>query len=542
MICTERTTSFYDAIDELRLLLGADRVRADAATQSHWSRSTLPEGTVPAAVVQPTSTEEVQEIVHIARRHHLTLHPLSTGKNWGYTDACAPTDGQVILDLRRMNRILEVNEELAYATIEPGVTQGQLAAYLEERGLALWVDATGAGPDASIVGNTLERGFGHTVHGDRFLHACGFTVVLPDGRVLRTGFGHYDNAQAAAVYKWGVGPYLDGLFTQSNLGIVTQMTFWLIPKPESFRAFLFSVQEPEQVGALVDALRELRLQGTLRTPVHLFNDQRLLTGLDRYPWHELDGTTALTPDHVARLRKEHGLHAWHGTGALCGSREEVAAAMQVVRRVLGRVPGAGRVQFFDEPRVRRAERVAGWLAACGWTYWQRRVRKLRVLYDLLRGKPSRECLEGVRWRVRPTTATGDPLDVKAGLLWLSPVLPMTRAHTERVLALVQPLFRRFGFEFQVTLSAVTARALCAVMTISYDKSNRAEVERARACYDALLTALMAAGYVPYRIGNLGQEHLAEGSEVFWDVVSEIKSALDPEGMLSPGHYQPCAVS
>jgi 4-cresol dehydrogenase (hydroxylating) len=67
-----------------------------------------------------------------------------------------------------MNRIIEVDDELAYAVIEPGVTQGQLAAHLAQRDVRLWVDCTGAGPDTSIVGNVLERGFGHSPYGNRF--------------------------------------------------------------------------------------------------------------------------------------------------------------------------------------------------------------------------------------------------------------------------------------------------------------------------------------------------------------------------------------
>ena len=155
----ECVTESASVLDELRAVVGAEFVLDDGATRAYWSRSTLPRGTVPSVVVRPATTEQVQGIVAVARRHHLALHPISTGKNWGYTDGCAAHDGQVLLDLRRMNRILEVNEELAYAIIEPGVTQGQLAEYLQARGLKLWVDATGAGPDASIVG-TLGAALG----------------------------------------------------------------------------------------------------------------------------------------------------------------------------------------------------------------------------------------------------------------------------------------------------------------------------------------------------------------------------------------------
>ena len=76
---------------------------------------------------------------------------------------------------------------------------------------AAWMDATGAGPDCSIIGNTLERGFGHTPYGDHFAHVCALEVVLADGSVLSTGLSCFDQATAAPVYRWGVGPVLDGM-------------------------------------------------------------------------------------------------------------------------------------------------------------------------------------------------------------------------------------------------------------------------------------------------------------------------------------------
>ena len=85
-----------------------------------------------------------------------------------------------------MNRIVEVNSDLAYAVVEPGVTQGQLVDYLNEHQLPLAVDANGAGLDASLIGHILERGFGHSRYGDRFSHCCNLEVVLFDGTFLNT--------------------------------------------------------------------------------------------------------------------------------------------------------------------------------------------------------------------------------------------------------------------------------------------------------------------------------------------------------------------
>jgi 4-cresol dehydrogenase (hydroxylating) len=539
-----RLPTFSPVINELRAAVGKDFVLTDGETIRHWSRSCFPEGTTPRVVVRPACTAEVQQIVQIAAQHELSVHPVSCGKNWGYGDACAATDGQIILDLKRMNRILEVNEELAYATVEPGVSQGQLAEYLETFHPALWMDATGAGPDASIVGNTLERGFGHTPHGDRFQHACGMEVVLPDGRLLKTGFGHFQNAQATAVYKWGVGPYLDGLFSQSNLGIVTKLTFWLMPKPECFKALLFTAKNEQDLGALVEALRPLRLNGTLRTPIHLFNDWRLLAGCTEFPWETADGKTALSEEVLTQLKRTHGVDAWTGSGGIYGTKAEVAAALKAVKKALRNVRGLKRLAVLDERLLRVAELGGKALGFCGLGRGLRELlRKARICFDLLRGKSSKECLKGAHWRVRRAggrsrSASADPLDHHAGFFWVSPVVPMTRAHVERFTGLVKPIFAKHGFEYQVTFSLVTARALCAVTTISYDKSNAEETGRAEACHDALWGALLAAGYVPYRAGNSAMKRLAETSEVFWDVAGKIKAALDPHDVVSPGHYQP----
>lgn len=283
----------------------------------------------------------------------------------------------------------------------------------------------------------------------------------------------------------------------------------------------------------------MRLQGTLRSVAHVFNDQRLIAALDDFPREQTSEGAALSPEQVTHFRRKHRIDAWYGSGALYGTREEVAAAAKVVTRALRRVPGAGPVLFLNDWRMQVAERLGRLLSALGIPRLGRRVAKLRVLYDLLKGKPSAECLRGARWRARPSTsASSDPLDQNAGMLWLSPVLPMTGPHVDRVNAQVRSLFARYGFEYQLTFSCVTDRALCAVMTIAYDRADPAQSNRAVACHEEVLDTLMSAGYVPYRAGNLSMARLDQSSRVFWDVAADIKAALDPHGIISPGHYEP----
>ena len=539
-----RAASFQAALAAWRDAIGAMYVHTDDEPLRAWSRSTLPQSTSPRAVLEPACADQVQAVVHIAALHRQPLYAVSCGRNWGYGDACGVTDGNVVVSLRRMNQIVEINVELAYAVIEPGVTQGQLSTHLKSRGLPLWIDATGAGPDTSVVGNTLDRGYGHGLSGGRASNACGFEVVLADGRLLKTGFGHYHKAESSAVYKAGVGPCLDDLFTQSNLGIVTRMTIWLQQRPPYFKAFFFSVQNENQVGQLVDALRPLRMAGTLRTPVHIFNDLRLLGSSVSYPWHSADGQASLSAAFLLKAKRELGFEAWHGFGAISGNRDEVAAAVTTLRRGLRHVPGLGRVILLDDQRMKNADRVVKTLGLVGLGGGlKRRLDKARLAYSLLQGESDEETLRGALWRVRELPEHSDvkglnPLDHGAGLVWIAPVLPMTGQHVDRVNGLLKPIFLVHGFEYQVTMTLLTSRAICAAISICYDRSDVIAVRAARQCHDECLEVLMQAGYPPYRVGTMGMAMLDKGSHVFWDVVAQIKVALDPHAILSRGRYDP----
>lgn len=257
----------------------APEILAAAETTTFSSSRRIP------LILRPASREQVQTCVRIANRHGIALYPISSGKNWGYGSRVPTADNTALLDLGRLNRILDYSEEHAYVTIEAGVTQRQLFAFLEQRGSRLMMDCTGASPDCAVVGNTVERGFGHTPYGDHFANICNLEVVLADGSCIETGYGSFDKVAATPTYRWGVGPILDGLFSQSNFGIVTRLTMWLMPQPEYFQAFFFSCKEASQLGQVIDALRPLRLDGTIKSACHIGNDYKVISGIQQFPWN-----------------------------------------------------------------------------------------------------------------------------------------------------------------------------------------------------------------------------------------------------------------
>jgi 4-cresol dehydrogenase (hydroxylating) len=525
------------ALAAWRDILGPEHVKADDPTRDQYARTTGVQGCRPLAVLYPDTAAQVQAVVRMASQARLGVYPISRGKNWGYGDACAMRDDQVILDLRRMNRILEVNAQLGYAVIEPGVTQGQLHQYLQDNQIPLWMDSSGAGLDASIVGNVLERGFGHTRYGDHFLTSCGMEVVLADGRVLNTGLGHFKNARAHRTYRYGVGPFLDGLFSQSSYGVVTQMGVWLMPEPEDFCAyFLFSPDEAALPG-LVDRLASLRMQGVLQSTIHIGNDLRAISARARYPWDRAQGKTPLPADLRATLREEYGVGAWNVAGAIYGTSETVAAARKVLRRTLAEFD----ITFLDDRTLNAATRLQSLLNKVGLGQsLGERLEVVKPVYGLLKGIPSDEHLRGAGWRVRgpaPVDPT-DPLDCHAGLLWIAPLLPANGASAVEVMRLVEPIFERHGFEPLVTFTLITDRALVCVSNLSFDRREPADAARAKACYDELTATLAREGYISYRTGPEGMAKLDQDSDVFWDVTAQIKGALDPNGVISVGRYNP----
>lgn len=522
------------AVAAWRAALGDGAVTTQSQDLAPYAVSTAGRGTAPIAAIYPQTTAHVVQILSIAREHGTPIYPISAGRNWGYGDANPAAPGCAIVDFRRMNRILEVNETLGYAVVEPGVTQQQLFDRLQ--GTALWMDSTGAGPNASIVGNALERGFGHTRYGDHTQTVCGIEAVLADGTLLRTGLGHYEGARAANVYPYGLGPSLDGLFFQSNLAIVTGMGISLMARPEAFEFFYLTVAEEDGLERIIDTLRPLRRNGLLNTAIHIANDLRLFSGKGNYPWNEATNVTPLPNALRQKMRKNLGAGAWNLSGSLTGTKGTVKEARRELKRALAPI---GRPHFIGDGKLSFFQRVAPYLPG---RFGSKTADQLRVLtpnYGLLKGIPARETLDGAQWRTRREAPSGsEPQDTDAGLLWISPVMPMTGADARGMCAIAEPIFHAHGFDPLMTVTLISERAMIGILHISFDRTLPEEVEAAHRCYDALASALFAAGYIPYRSAPHAIARYRGEGDPFWGTLSRIRQTFDPQGIIAPGRYVP----
>ena len=522
------------ALAEFARAIGAENAITAAASLEAAETATFATAQRIPAILRPADREQVRECVRIANRWGVRLYPVSSGRNWGYGSRVPAADDCVLLDLGRLNRILDYNEDLAYVTLEPGVTQGQLYDFLQERGGRLWMDATGSSPHCSLVGNATERGFGHTPYGDRFANACALEIVLPDGGILETGLARFAGAHAAPVYRWGAGPSLDGLFSQSNFGIVTRMTLWLMPAPEYFQAYYFRSETDEGLPGIIDALRPLRLQGVIRSASHIANDYKVVSALQQYPWERTGGRTPLDAPLMAQLRRELRIGAWNGSGALYGTRAQVKESRRLLRQALrGK---ASRLQFLDDGKLRMAARFAGlYQRISGWDL-KRTLALLRPVYGLMKGIPTDHPLASAYWRKRtPPPQDMDPDRDRCGLLWCSPIAPTDGAHARRLTNLVSETMLAHAFEPVISLTMLTERALSCIVSLTYDRDAAGEDERAMACYRELLSRAASQGYYSYRLG-IGGMFASESGGAYGETLRAIKQTLDPRDILAPGRY------
>jgi 4-cresol dehydrogenase (hydroxylating) len=339
------SANFAAACREFAAAVGAEWVLTSdedlAPYRDHYSPVPLAEEElIPSAAVSPTTVQQVQAIVRTANRYRTPLYPISTGKNFAYGGPAPNLRGSVVVDLKRMDKILEVDADRHFAIVEPGVSYFDLYRHIQERGLKVWIDTPDPGW-GSPVGNTLDRGIGYTLgpYRDHVSAQCGFEVVLANGELMRTGMGAVPNAPTFAEYKYGFGPDPSGLFAQGNFGIVTKMGLRLMPQPEHWRNGLITVPKRRDLAPLVKTVNYLTDLFMIGEPWYGSPLRALLGNTEfREAATRRGGADEAELD---RLAAAAGLHAWQVELQFYGSERTTLANWEYARELIARaVPDA----------------------------------------------------------------------------------------------------------------------------------------------------------------------------------------------------------
>jgi (+)-pinoresinol hydroxylase len=472
-----------------------------------------PEERIAAGALAPIKVEEIQAIVRIANQYKIPLYPVSTGRNLGYGGSAPNLSGSVVLDLKRMDRVLELNEELNYCIVEPGVSFFNLYAELRRRNsrLRCSMPAPGWG---SPMGNALDHGRGNPAS-DQFRNACGLEVVLGTGELVRTGMGALPNCKTWATYNNGVGPSLDGIFSQSNFGIVTKMGFNLHPWPETTRHLVIATRNFDDLDGMVATCRQLQAAGVgsgsgFGSPLH--------SVLARNPvplYKTADGTAA----RFNQLAAEHDTDLFRCQLTFTGPDKVTQAQLEVA---LERVKANNAsLKLTTPPAIFAPDDIS----------------KLTDDQASVFGKPSLVNF----WS---DTAQYD----WDGHLWFSPLLPQTGAELRKIQQTLgevcddMNLFWGWppALLYNSAQFGAVASNFCIVKNFDVSKSDHEHNRRTRDTVAKLIRVAADNGWSEYRGAPALQEAIMDtfsfNNHAFMRLCESLKDAVDPNGILSSGRY------
>ena len=479
--------------NEFASIVGAENMLLPGAGLSHLLENTtgfsVPQ--VPG-LLRPGSAEELAQLLVLCNREKIPVYTYSKGLNWGLGSRLPVQNGCILIELSRMNRILEINEAFHYAIVEPGVSQGELSVEIRRRGLKVMLNVTGSSPDASVLANMLERGSGFLAH--RIDDLKGMEVLLADGRSIRSGYWEEQGQREIFHYPIGTGPDWRGLFSQSNFGIVTKAVVNLHPRLEVQKMLWCKVDEA-RLPAMMEGLGELYRRKYLVSVTHIGNDKR--------------------------MKIEHGgadrQSTWTSFGMVQGSPEFMAFLEQEIPRQIGsRCMSLG---FFTEAEAE----VAG----------------IGPVYGCNVGIPTDYFLKAM---YRSEDLNPDDFNLQIdhgplGMLCCLPVLPLEASSIAACLEILDSIYRDFGIQPATTLNPMNDQCLESVINIYFRRDDAEGVKKAHAANREMSHRFYRAGFRFYRLDVRLMQEFFRKDHSQQLLFNQWKEALDPNRILSPGRYE-----
>ncbi|KAI0410225.1 hypothetical protein F5X98DRAFT_360016 [Xylaria grammica] len=507
---------FIEAVNELREQLGTDQVVLndqllhDGWYMEHPNTHDMmyildQDELVPSSIVYPGSTEEVQQVVRWANKYLLPIFPISMGRNFGYGGAAPRVRGSVLIDLgKRMNKILDINPDDYTCLVEPGVSFFALHDEVKRRGYDLWIDTPDVG-GGSVIGNTVDRGVGYTPYGDHWAVHSGLEVVLPTGEVIRTGMGALPGNNTWQTFPYGFGPYSDGIFSQSNYGIVTKMGMALMPDPGGYESFIYTFPKEEDLTQLIEIIRPLRISNILENAAQLRHviQSIAVLGHPRNTYYRGESAIPIDIIHEAVSKTALGDHTWVYYGMSYGPPHIRKYKLDIIDTEFNKVPGARRI----DPTTLGPDEY----------FWSRD--------RIASGVPDVQELRWVQWV--PNGAH----------IAFSPVSPIRGADATRLIEIARRRHDEFGIDL-LPAFIVGLREMHLIVEIVFDRTDRARRKAALDCLRAMIDDAAECGYGEYRTHLVLMDQIAgtynwnDGALMKFN--EKLKDALDPNGILAPG--------
>ena len=508
-------------------------------------------------VITLTQASEIKLILDLANQCAkneelaFSLYPISTGNNWGYgtSQPTGLSNNIILLDLGRLTNITHFDSELGLVTLEPGVTQQQLSDFLHQHNHDYMVPVTGAGPSCSILANALERGYGITPYTDHFSAVTSIQGYWANGRPYQSAVNELDASEDKLVdktFKWGLGPYLEGLFTQSNLGIVSQMTIRLAKIKPDFTSFFIQMQDDALLEKAVPLIREvLQSYEGIVGAINLMDQRRLLSMFAKNP-NGSDAHQVMHSKDINELATDLRAPSWTIVGSIYGTTRVVNAVKKEINNIFKQLP-CKRI-YSNSPTIVLANKVIDTLPP--WL-----IKKIPTLTkvaeqldsfnkgkEIMLGKPNKVALKLAYWRHKDADGFDkeklSPGQDGCGLLWYAPLITMKAKKMREFVEFIRETCPKFNIEPFITFTNLKHDCVDSTIPIVFDLSNPKAVNDAHNCLKMLVEEGLKKGFVPYRLNVDQQQWLLNKDSDFWQTVNQLKSSLDPNNILSQGRYNP----
>lgn len=491
------------------------------------------------AVIYPIIKAEVDQLVAWANTHKVPLYPISTGKNWGMGSKVPVTNDCIVVNLSRMNRIIEINTTHDYVVLEPGVTQDQLYNYLQDKNLPYIFNVTGSSPHTSIIGNSLERGVGY--FSSRVENLRALEVVMGNGKTIHTGFGHYSKAKTKGVYTYGVGPDISGLFFQSNFGITTQATFDLIPKRDVHGIMLLGLEDESKYVEYINDLAYLRKHEIITTAFHIANRNRSSIAIMPHVEIYFEKNLGIEPEQArtdaVKFYSKISKDTWSAFGGIMGTKAEVKLTKKIIQN---RMKKYGKVMFLTKNKLKRLQNL---VTALSFIPYFKKLKafttSMESAFSYSQGIPSNMALNSVYYPLNKEFVEGEIENIDssdAGLLFSLPILPLDGNSLKIATDATVSIFKKHGFEAYITFNILDSKSIESVINLAFDKANNENSDKAKEAIDELNLYFMDQGFILYRTDIDRMSHVIDEKDQFWQTVKELKKTFDPNNIIAPGRY------
>lgn len=445
------------------------------------------------------SREELARSLKIFHEDKTEIFFVSTAKNWGYKEML-PRYGEdaVIVNLSRMNRILNLDLNLGLVRVEPGVTFGQLEVFLKENKAPFTAPINGSGPGTSLIGNALQRGISTSLYTDRLSSVMAFDGILENGDFYESSNNKY------SFFKYGLGDYLDNFSSREKIAI-TSMVFKLHPQYSYYEGFQISIKNDASLSNAVNAVRDvLQKLGLNISSITIQNPQRTMLKIIRFPSDFLDENGVIRDEFITSYLRKYSLTKWTIVANLQGEYPIVKAAKQTIMKIFK--PLSTDIFFFSEKKLSTLDSIYSKLHH--FAILEEKSKRLNLARTSFYARTGHNPIVNVSWpywkwskkysikewkQFKESPPDFDK-DTRCGISFASAVLPIKGELIEDFIYKIEQICKSHGVEPIISLMNYSDICFFLDLPLLFDKENELETEKVKMVIDKIEALLQEGGY------------------------------------------------